>query len=74
MAVPPTGIKMSLSSILSADAIDSAIKDCQGIIFYQYHYCSLHSIYLKQNLHSISVGARDCFSRLEDYNVEVIYT
>lgn len=29
---------MSLSSILSADAIDSAIKDCQGIVFHQYVY------------------------------------
>lgn len=35
--------KMSLSSVLSADAIDGAIKECQGIIFCYYRCCALRS-------------------------------
>lgn len=58
---------MSLSSILSADAIDSAIKDCQGIIFHQYHYCSLHSICFA--LYSISSGAC-ALTRLQNGDME----
>lgn len=41
---------MSLSSILSADAIDCAIKDCQGIIFCHYRCFAFKTL-------SISAGS-----------------
>lgn len=59
--------KMSLSSILSADAIDSAVKGCQGIIFYQHHDRPLysfivfvHSMSLKVCLMAFTTGKTFC--------------
>lgn len=39
-SISPTEIKMSLTSVLSANAIDAALKDCQGRTILRFHHCS----------------------------------